>query len=110
MPSTTTNGITIEYETTGDPADPALLLVMGLGAQLIAWPIELRDALAARGYFVIAHDNRDVGRSTKFDDGPRPDVAAAFTGDFSSAAYTLSDMAADAVGLLDALGIDAAHI
>lgn len=110
MTSTTANGITVEYETTGDPADPPLLLVMGLGAQLIAWPAEFRALLAGRGYYVIAHDNRDVGLSSKFEDGPKPDVVAAFGGDYSSASYTLSDMAADSAGLLDALGIESAHV
>ena len=110
MASTTANGITVEYETVGDSADPALLLVMGLGAQLISWPLAFCEALAAEGFHVIRFDNRDVGLSTKVEDGPRPDVAAAFTGDHSSASYTLDDMADDAVGLLDALGIDAAHV
>jgi pimeloyl-ACP methyl ester carboxylesterase len=110
VPSTTANGITIEYETAGDPADPALLLVMGLGAQLIAWHPDFRQAIADRGYYVIVFDNRDVGLSSKIEDGPRPDVLAAFGGDLSSASYTLSDMASDAIGLLDVLGIDAAHV
>ena len=63
------NGIEIAYETHGDPDDEPLLLVMGLGAQLIAWPIELVDALVDRGFHVIRYDNRDVGLSTKIDGG-----------------------------------------
>jgi pimeloyl-ACP methyl ester carboxylesterase len=110
MTSAAANGITIEYETTGDPADPALLLVMGLGAQLIAWHPEFRQLIADRGFHVIVHDNRDTGLSSKIEDGPAPDVIASFGGDFSSASYTLSDMAADSMGVLDALGIESAHV
>ncbi|MFN5820519.1 MAG: alpha/beta fold hydrolase, partial [Novosphingobium sp.] len=62
----TTNGVTLEYETYGDPAHPPLLLIMGLGAQLTLWPMELVEALVARGYYVIRYDNRDIGLSTKF--------------------------------------------
>ena len=64
MPQTIHHGITHEYETHGDAANPALLLIMGLGAQLTLWPIELVEALVARGYYVIRHDNRDIGLST----------------------------------------------
>jgi pimeloyl-ACP methyl ester carboxylesterase len=110
MPSTAANGITIEYDTIGEPSADPMLLVMGLGAQMISWPQGFCDALAARGFHVIRFDNRDVGLSSKIEDGPRPDVMAAFTGDVSSASYTLSDMAADATGLLDVLGIGAAHV
>jgi pimeloyl-ACP methyl ester carboxylesterase len=83
---------------------------MGLGAQLIAWHPDFRQLLADRGFHVIVHDNRDVGLSSKIEDGPVPDLAAAFAGDTSSASYTLSDMAADSMGVLDALGIDQAHV
>ena len=109
MPSASANGITIEYETTGDPAEPALLLVMGLGAQLIHWPDEFCAALAGRGFFVVRYDNRDVGLSTKTD-GPVPDLLAALQGDTSQATYTLVDMAGDGIALLDALGVGAAHV
>jgi pimeloyl-ACP methyl ester carboxylesterase len=110
MPNVTANGIQIEYESFGDTSTPPLLLIMGLGAQMIVWDAEFCEQLAARGFYVIRFDNRDVGLSTHFHDAPMPDVMAAMTGDTSSAAYTLSDMAADAAGLLDALGISAAHI
>jgi pimeloyl-ACP methyl ester carboxylesterase len=110
MANVTANGLTIEYETVGNPDDPALLLVMGLGGQLVYWPEEFCDALADRGFFVIRYDNRDVGLSSKIEDAPPPDLAAAFQGDTSSASYTLKDMAADAAGLLDALGIERAHV
>lgn len=109
MPSAAANGLTIEYETHGDPGHPALLLVMGLGAQLVYWPDEFCEALAGRGFFVVRYDNRDVGLSSRTD-GPAPDVFKAFGGDTSQATYTLTDMAADGIGLLDALGIDAAHV
>lgn len=110
MANVTANGLTIEYEVVGDPSRPALLLVMGLGAQLVFWPEEFCSALADRGFFVIRYDNRDVGLSSKIENSPPPDLAAAFQGDTSSAAYTLKDMAADAVGLLDALDIERAHV
>jgi pimeloyl-ACP methyl ester carboxylesterase len=102
--------ITIAYERRGNPADPVVLLIMGGGAQLVHWPEGFLAALLSRGLQVIRFDNRDAGRSTHFDEAPKPDVPAALAGDFSSAAYTLSDMAADTIGLLDALDVDAAHI
>ena len=114
MPQTTHNGITLEYETHGDPANPALLLIMGLGAQLTLWPIELVEALVERGYFVIRHDNRDIGLSTKFTEAGVPDMAsvvmALMAGKNPAVPYTLSDMAADAVAVLDAAGVAKAHI
>lgn len=114
MPQIQANGIQIEYEAHGDPANPAVLLVMGLGAQLTLWPIELVDALVARGYYVIRHDNRDIGLSQKFEAGGTPDVtaivAALMSGQEPPVAYRLSDMAADAAALLGALGIERAHV
>jgi pimeloyl-ACP methyl ester carboxylesterase len=110
MPNITANGIQIEYESFGDASNPPLLLIMGLGAQMIVWDTEFCERLADRGFYVIRFDNRDVGLSTHFHEAPAPDVMAAMAGDASSASYTLSDMAADAAGLLDALGIPAAHI
>lgn len=109
MPTAQANGIEICYETFGSPDDPALLLIMGLGAQLIAWPEEFCAALADSGFHVIRYDNRDVGLSTHFDEAGAPDMDTAFGGNVA-AAYTLEDMADDAAGLLDALGIDAAHV
>jgi pimeloyl-ACP methyl ester carboxylesterase len=102
--------IDIAYEQLGNPADPAVLLIMGLGAQLVHWPTGFLDALVSRGLHVIRFDNRDSGHSTHVDNAPKPDLAAALAGDLASASYTLSDMAADAVGLLDILGIEAAHV
>jgi pimeloyl-ACP methyl ester carboxylesterase len=109
MPSVIANGITIEYDTAGDAEDPALLLVMGLGAQMIAWDDEFVDMLARRGFYVIRYDNRDVGLSTWFDEAGMPDIGAALAGQ-GSAPYLLADMADDAAGLLDALGIESAHV
>lgn len=105
------NGITIEYEEqgTGEP----LLLIMGLGGQLIDWPQDFVDMLAAKGFRVIRHDNRDSGLSTEFTGRPptlRQMALAALTGRTPQAEYRISDMAADAAGLLDALGIESAHV
>jgi pimeloyl-ACP methyl ester carboxylesterase len=118
MPTATTPaGIDLYYETVGTPGDPPLLLVMGYGAQMIAWPRAFSELLAAGGRFVIEFDNRDTGLSTKLDDATLDMdavMAAAGAGDLAGAAalapYTLSDLAADAVALLDALGIDRAHV
>ncbi len=114
MTAISANGITIEYEDFGAKNAPPLLLIMGLGAQLTLWPIELVEALVARGYRVIRYDNRDVGLSTKFEAAGAADMAALMMammmGKKPSVPYTLDDMSADAVGLLDALGIPAAHI
>ena len=87
-----------------------MLLVMGLGGQLIAWDTELCRRFAERGFFVIRYDNRDVGLSTDFEASAAPDFTALLGGDPSSAPYRLADMADDVVGLLDALGVDAAHL
>jgi pimeloyl-ACP methyl ester carboxylesterase len=103
------NGIDIEYETVGDPNAAPLLLVTGLSAQLISWDGAFCEQLAARGFHVIRFDNRDSGLSTRFDAAGPPDVAAALSGN-PKPAYRLDDMADDAVGVLDALGIKAAHI
>lgn len=109
MSTVQANGLTIEYETHGEPADPALLLVMGLGAQLVYWPDDFCDALAAEGFFVIRYDNRDTGRSTRTS-GPIPSVSKALAGDRLQATYTLIDMAADGIGVLDGLEVGAAHV
>jgi pimeloyl-ACP methyl ester carboxylesterase len=102
--------IEIAYETFGDPADQTILLVMGLGCQMLLWDKEFCELLASRGFHVVRFDNRDIGRSSKIEGAPIPDVGAALTGDASSASYTLDDMADDAAGLLDALGIERAHV
>jgi pimeloyl-ACP methyl ester carboxylesterase len=102
--------IEIAYETFGSPGDPPLLLIMGLGTQMLGWPDEFCRLLAARGLYVIRFDNRDIGLSTHLHDAPAPDVMAAVAGDTRSASYTLADMAADAAGLLDALALTSAHV
>lgn len=102
--------INIAYERMGDPGLPPVLLIHGLGKQLIDWSDGFCNALVERGMQIIRFDNRDVGRSTHIPDAPMPDLPAVLRGDLSSVSYTLSDMAADAVGLLDFLGIDSAHL
>ena len=97
--------VELAYESFGDPAGRPLLLVMGLATQMLAWHEDLCRALVARGFHVVRFDNRDVGLSTHLHDAPPPDVMAALGGDTSSAAYTLEDLADDAVGLLDGLGL-----
>jgi len=103
------NGIEIVYERIGDPSNPPLLLVMGLGMQLIHWDRELCERFTERGFQVIRFDNRDAGRSTKID-APVPNLARMISGFKLDAPYLLDDMADDAFGLLDHLGIDAAHV
>lgn len=108
------NGITIEVEETGDPADPPILLIMGLNAQLTVWPEGFCRGLADRGHRVVRFDNRDVGLSSWLDDHPPVDpIEALFTvlgGGTVEAPYSLADMADDAVGVLDALGLGSAHV
>ncbi|MFE8597359.1 alpha/beta fold hydrolase [Archangium violaceum] len=100
----------IAWEQRGDPKHPTVLLMMGIAAQLVHWPLGFLQALVARSLHVVRFDNRDSGHSTHLRDAPPPNLPAALQGDLSSVSYTLSDMAADAVGLLDALKIDAAHV
>lgn len=102
--------IDVAYQRIGDPAAPAVLLIMGIAAQSIHWPDAFCQALVASGLQVIRFDNRDAGLSTHLADAPPPDLPAVLAGDLSSVSYTLSDMAADAVGLLDALGLGKAHV
>ncbi|HUI25642.1 MAG TPA: alpha/beta hydrolase [Candidatus Kryptonia bacterium] len=114
MPNVRANGIDIEYDTFGQPANAPMLLIMGLGAQMVLWDEQFCEQLAERGHYVIRFDNRDVGLSTKFAQAGMPNVVAAVGAMMMrqpvEAPYTLSDMAADAMGLLDALDIGTAHI
>src|SRR4051794_4641610 len=98
------------YETFGDRSDPAMLLIMGLGTQMVAWHDEFCEQLAGHGFFVIRHDNRDIGRSTRLDGAKTPTLGQLLRRDPDGAAYTLAEMAGDSVGVLDALGIEQAHI
>ncbi|MHA2004502.1 MAG: alpha/beta fold hydrolase [Candidatus Thorarchaeota archaeon] len=100
----------IAYDTFGDSSTPPMLLVMGLGAQMIRWDEAFCQFLAAQGRWVIRFDNRDVGLSTKFDEAGVPDVMALVQGEAVDAPYKLVDMAGDAVGLLDALGVEEADV
>lgn len=107
------NGLELAYDTFGDPADPTALLVMGLGAQMINWDEGFCALMVARGFHVVRFDNRDIGQSTWIDTpdlDPAAAVMAALAGAPVEVPYLLSDMAADAVGLLDHLGIDQAHV
>ena len=108
------NGISLAYERWGQPDDPAVLLIMGLGGQLVMWPDSLCSQLVEAGYQVIRFDNRDVGLSTHFDHCGKPNLArvalAAGLGRRARVPYTLTDMASDSVGLLDALDIPKAHV
>jgi pimeloyl-ACP methyl ester carboxylesterase len=98
------------YETFGDPSDPAMLLIMGLATQMIGWHDDFCAELAGRGFHVIRFDNRDIGRSTKLSHVPPPTTWQILRMDRRAAGYTLEDMADDAAGLLDHLGIERAHV
>ena len=104
------NGIELVYDTFGDPSAPPMLLVMGLGAQMIKWDEDFCSKLATEGYWVIRFDNRDIGLSSKLTEAGVPNTMALMQGLPVEVPYLLSDMANDAVGLLDALDIEQAHV
>ncbi len=110
--TTVDDGVEICFQTFGDPSDPALLLVMGLGGPMTWWDPELCTKLADHAFFVIRYDNRDTGRSTKLKHARvgRGDLAKAFLGRPVRAPYSLSRMGEDGLGILDHLGIEQAHI
>jgi len=114
MPQVRTNGINLEYEAFGDRGAPPLVLIMGLGGQLLLWPEDFCRALADAGHYVIRFDNRDIGLSTRLEQPRRPRLMraalAARLGLKVRAPYTLDDMAHDTVGLLDALQLPRAHV
>jgi pimeloyl-ACP methyl ester carboxylesterase len=104
------NGLELAYQEIGDPADEPLLLIMGLATQMLAWDEELCAMLADCGFRVVRFDNRDIGRSTKIEEGGLPSRADMLLGRRGSAAYLLRDMAEDTTGLMDYLGIESAHL
>ena len=112
--TTASGDIVVNYLTQGDPTDPPVLMIMGLGAQRVSWPPEFVEALVERGRYVITFDNRDAGESTHLSDAEVDlgELVGALLGGapLAEVPYTLSEMAADAVAVLDAVGIDRAHI
>lgn len=114
MPQVHANGIHLEYETFGDPAHPPILLIMGLGAQLVLWPEAFCEALARAGHYVVRFDNRDVGLSTRMKQAGKAQLMRAALASTLRlpvrAPYTLDDMAHDALGLMDGLGLKRAHV
>jgi len=114
MPQAKNADLVLEYETFGTPLDPTLLLIMGFTAQMTAWPVEFCEQLASAGLHVVRFDNRDCGLSTKTE-GEAPNVMAIMMATMAGqpvgdVPYSLSDMASDAVAVLDALGIEQAHV
>jgi len=114
MPSIAANGLTFEYDERGNPSDPVMLMIMGVGAQMIFWPEALCDMLAARGFRVVRFDNRDIGLSSKLDHLGMPKIALEAV-KFAlrlplKAPYYIEDMARDSAALLGALGIPRAHV
>jgi pimeloyl-ACP methyl ester carboxylesterase len=110
MPNIHANGIDIEYEALGESTSEPLLLIMGFGRQMIAWPDALCGRLVDRGFRVIRYDNRDVGLTTMIRDGGDPSATASNSGAPATPPYTIDDMADDAAGLLTALGVGSAHV
>ncbi len=114
MPSVSSNGLTFEYESLGDPAHPPILLVMGLGGNMRLWPPAFCDKLAAAGFHVVRFDNRDVGRSTQLDHLGVPNIAKEAIKFLLrmrvKSPYSLDDMARDTAGLIDALGLARPHV
>ncbi len=102
-------GVTLCYETFGDPADPSIVLIMGLATQMIAWHEDFCEALAERGFYVVRFDNRDIGRSTHSDFRP-PSVGQMLRRRVGPEQYTLSDMAEDTATLMRKLEIAPAHV
>lgn len=114
MPRANVGEIELEYDCFGKETDEVLLLIMGLGGQMLIWEEDFCEMLASRGHRVVRFDNRDVGLSTWFDEAGIPDAAKMFADGMAGkpveCAYTLDDMADDAVGLLDVLGAERAHV
>lgn len=108
------NGIDLVYDTFGDSASPPVLLIRGLGAQMIDWREEFCSLLAQHGFWIIRFDNRDIGKSHKFEEAGLPDLLKLATriaqGESVKVPYSIEDMALDSIGLLDALSVDKAHV
>ena len=114
FPKVNANGIDLEYDAFGDAESPPVLLIMGLGAQMIDWREEFCSLLAQHGFWIIRFDNRDIGNSYKFEEAGKPDIIKLATriaqGESVKVPYSIEDMAMDSVGLLDALSVDKAHV
>ena len=114
MPSVISNGLFLEYEAFGRPSDPAVILIAGLGFQLLDWPLPFCEKIASAGFYVVRFDNRDIGLSQKLEEKGLPDLAGILAdlqaGGNPQIPYHLTDMAVDVVGLLDALALKQAHI
>jgi len=108
--TTKANGLELAYEQMGETGDPPILLIMGLGSQMIGWPDRFCQRLIGRRFHVTRYDNRDCGLSTHFTEAGTPDFAALLSGEAPAPAYLVEDMAADAAGLLDALSLSPAHV
>lgn len=102
--------VELAHDAFGDPADPPVMMVMGIGAQLVAWPEGFCERLAANGLFVVRFDNRDAGNSSRLTELGTPSVTKAWSGELADPPYLLSDMAADVAGLIEALGHETAHV
>lgn len=105
-----TSKIEMAFQRMGDHSRPMVVLIMGAGAQMISWPDEFCERMISKGIQILRFDNRDTGLSSHLHDAPEPDFIGAMKGDFSSASYSLSDMAADVIGLIDALELDKVHL
>lgn len=108
--TTKANGLELAYEHIGNPGNPPVLLIMGLGSQMISWPDEFCEQLADRGFHVTRYDNRDTGLSTHFTEAGTPDMAALIRGEEQKPPYLVEDMADDAASLLEALSLSPAHV
>lgn len=109
-----TNGVELVYDTFGEPDDPSILLIAGLGSQMIDWRDDFCVLLASRGFHVVRFDNRDVGQSTILEEAGQPDIAAMIEakqrGETLRSAYLLRDLVDDTLGMLDALAIEKVHV
>jgi pimeloyl-ACP methyl ester carboxylesterase len=103
-------GLRICFRTDGEPSASPMVLIAGLGQQLISWPQDFVDGLVERGFYVIRHDNRDTGRSSRREDVPPPGVVRQAIRRFVPEQYTLADMALDTVAVLDAVGVEKVHV